>query len=527
MLKALLGFVAPDAGRMRVLGLDVADVAARDSRAASATCRRATRTFPGMNAVSFVAYCGQLAGLPRVDAMQRAHEVLYYVGLGEARYRNVETYSTGMKQRIKLAQALVHDPDLLFLDEPTNGMDPKGRDEMLELIRDLAHNKGVNLILSSHLLPDVEYTCDHVVVLDKGRVAAQGPIDGAEGAARAASSSCASRGGRLEAFVGALRGRRPRVPRDRRGRHARVRAGGDGGARELFALAAASGVQVRHLRPSVPTLEDVFARRWGRSSACPFTIRAIGATAAAGRRAAARGWSSPRPASARSFGKRAFLGLLLLAWVPFVVRAVQIYAGRELPAGRRSWRRRPRRSASSSSSRSIFVFFVTIYVGAGLIANDRRANALQIYLSKPLTRAEYIAGKLGDPGDVPAARHLGARASLLLVAADRCSPATSRSCGSNLFLFPAITLFSFARGAAWSRSTMLALSSLSKSSRFVAILYAGVVFFTQAIYGVLRVVTAQHVGCRGCRSPTTSQQVGDVIFRLPPRVRHAVAGRRC
>ena len=115
---------------------------------------------PGMNAVSFVAYCGELAGLPRVDAMQRAHEVLFYVGLGEARYRNVETYSTGMKQRIKLAQALVHDPDLLFLDEPTNGMDPKGRDEMLELVRDLAHNKGVNLILSSHLLPDVEYTCD-------------------------------------------------------------------------------------------------------------------------------------------------------------------------------------------------------------------------------------------------------------------------------------------------------------------------------------------------------------------------------
>ncbi len=117
--------------------------------------------------------------------MQRAHEVLYYVGLGEARYRNVETYSTGMKQRIKLAQALVHDPDLLFLDEPTNGMDPKGRDEMLELIRDLAHNKGVDLILSSHLLPDVEYTCDHVVVLDKGAVAAVGLDRSAEGAGRA------------------------------------------------------------------------------------------------------------------------------------------------------------------------------------------------------------------------------------------------------------------------------------------------------------------------------------------------------
>src|ERR1700741_5348871 len=138
---------------------------------------------PGMNAVAFESYCGELAGLPSVDAMQRAHEVLFYVGLGEARYRAVETYSTGMKQRIKLAQALVHDPDLLFLDEPTNGMDPRGRDEMLALIRDLAHNKGVSLILSSHLLPDVEYTCDHVVVMDKGQVAAQGPIKALKGPA--------------------------------------------------------------------------------------------------------------------------------------------------------------------------------------------------------------------------------------------------------------------------------------------------------------------------------------------------------
>ena len=140
---------------------------------------------PGMNAVSFVAYCGELAGLPPADAMQRAHEVLYYVGLGEARYRNLETYSTGMKQRIKLAQALVHDPDLLFLDEPTNGMDPKGRDEMLELIRDLAHNKGVNLILSSHLLPDVEYTCDHVVVHGQGHASRpHGPIEALKGPQR-------------------------------------------------------------------------------------------------------------------------------------------------------------------------------------------------------------------------------------------------------------------------------------------------------------------------------------------------------
>src|SRR5262250_275105 len=175
MIKSLLGFLVPDRGRMQVLGLDVAQ-SPLEIRARVGYMPESDGHIPGMNAVSFVAYCGELAGLPQVDAMQRAHEVLFYVGLGEARYRNVETYSTGMKQRIKLAQALVHDPDLLFLDEPTNGMDPKGRDEMLELVRDLAHNKGVNLILSSHLLPDVEYVCDHVIVLDKGLVATAGPI---------------------------------------------------------------------------------------------------------------------------------------------------------------------------------------------------------------------------------------------------------------------------------------------------------------------------------------------------------------
>ena len=177
-----------------------------------------------MNAVSFVAYCGQLAGLPAVDAMQRAHEVLYYVGLGEARYRNVETYSTGMKQRIKLAQALVHDPDLLFLDEPTNGMDPKGRDEMLELVRDLGHNKGVSLILSSHLLPDVEFTCDYVVVMDKGQVATQGPIDELKGPDRPRLR--AAHQGRSARVPRRARDGRHGVPFDRRGRDAGVRARG-------------------------------------------------------------------------------------------------------------------------------------------------------------------------------------------------------------------------------------------------------------------------------------------------------------
>ena len=192
--------------------------------------------------------------------MQRAHEVLYYVGLGEARYRNLETYSTGMKQRIKLAQALVHDPDLLFLDEPTNGMDPKGRDEMLELIRDLGHDQGVSLIVSSHLLPDVEYTCDHVVVLDKGEVAADGPIERLKGSGGQVFELRVK--GDLESFVRVLRARGIDCHEtDEDVMRVFVPAGH--GAELLFQLAARQGVQVRHLRASVPTLEDVFARAVG------------------------------------------------------------------------------------------------------------------------------------------------------------------------------------------------------------------------------------------------------------------------
>jgi ABC-2 type transport system ATP-binding protein len=265
MLKSLLGFVAPHEGRLRVLGFDVA-ARPLEIRGRIGYMPENDGHMPGMNAVTYVAYCGELAGLPRADAMQRAHEVLFYVGLGEARYRNVETYSTGMKQRIKLAQALVHDPDLLFLDEPTNGMDPKGRDEMLDLVRDLARHKGINVIVSSHLLPDVEYTCDHVVVLDKGRVAASGTIDALKGPAGRVYDVRVK--GDRAAFVARLQaegldgheiddddlirifvpGEAPDAGRDQQ---------------RLCGLARESGVQVRHLTPSLPTLEDVFARAIG------------------------------------------------------------------------------------------------------------------------------------------------------------------------------------------------------------------------------------------------------------------------
>jgi ABC-2 type transport system ATP-binding protein len=264
LIRALLGLLVPDRGRMRVLGLDVA-TSPLGIRARVGYMPESDAHIPGMNAVSFVGYCGELAGLPRVDAVQRAHEVLFYVGLGEVRYRNVETYSTGMKQRIKLAQALVHDPDLLFLDEPTNGMDPKGRDEMLELIRDLAHHKGVSLILSSHLLPDVERTCDDVVVLDRGRIVAGGSIRTLkEPRGSLYELRVKVPPARLTAddFLERLRGAGFEcVVTDDGIMQVLISSGHD--IRSVFALAAAEGVQVRHLRPSVPTLEEVFARAVG------------------------------------------------------------------------------------------------------------------------------------------------------------------------------------------------------------------------------------------------------------------------
>ena len=264
MLKALLGFIPPTSGRLEVLGLDVAHKPL-DVRARLGYMPETDGHIPGMNAVTFVAYCGQLAGLPKADAMQRAHEVLYYVGLGEARYRNVETYSTGMKQRIKLAQALVHDPDLLFLDEPTNGMDPKGRDEMLELIHDIAHNKGINLILSSHLLPDVEYVCEYVVVLDKGSVATSGPIQALKGPSGRVYEVRVK--GNAAPFVAALQASGLECHETdedvMRVFVAGATAGPGDDQRRMCEIAMKTGVQMRHLRASVPTLEDVFARAIG------------------------------------------------------------------------------------------------------------------------------------------------------------------------------------------------------------------------------------------------------------------------
>src|ERR1700749_3767351 len=176
MIRTLLGLIPVDRGTGEVLGLDFSrrqlEIRRKVGFAPEDEC-----LFPHVQGVEFVAYAGELVGMSPIDALQRSHEVLDYVGLGEARYRKVESYSTGMKQRLKLASAIVHDPKLLVLDQPTNGMDPAGRLEVIELAHDLAHNKGMSLIFSSHLLPDVEAVCDYVIVLGHGRLLARGWVE--------------------------------------------------------------------------------------------------------------------------------------------------------------------------------------------------------------------------------------------------------------------------------------------------------------------------------------------------------------
>ena len=175
LIKTLLGFVRPESGTGEVFGLDIAK-GERRLRQLIGLMPEQDCHIPGMSGVGFVAFAGELAGMPAADALRRAHEVLEYCGLGEARYRNVETYSTGMKQRIKLAQALVHGPKLLLLDEPTNGLDPAGREDMLDLVRTVSHGGGLSVLVSSHVLPDIERVCDRVIVVMKGQLRASGTI---------------------------------------------------------------------------------------------------------------------------------------------------------------------------------------------------------------------------------------------------------------------------------------------------------------------------------------------------------------
>jgi ABC-2 type transport system ATP-binding protein len=255
MIRTLLGLIRIDSGEGRVLRMDI-----RRQRLAIrqvvGLVPEDECLFPGLIGVEFVAYAGELVGMHERDALRRAHEVLDYVGLGEARYRRVESYSTGMKQRLKIASALVHDPRLLILDEPTNGMDPAGRAEVLELTHDLAHNKEMSLLFSSHVLPDVEAVCDYVMVLGRGRLLASGRIDvlkephdlqyelRVKGDQGSFAAELATRG----------------IPAEQGDDHLLVHLPPSATGRVVWQAALEAGEQIRSLRPRRSTLEDVFLK---------------------------------------------------------------------------------------------------------------------------------------------------------------------------------------------------------------------------------------------------------------------------
>jgi ABC-2 type transport system ATP-binding protein len=169
LIKCLLNLETPTSGTARVLGNDTV-ISTRASREKVGYSPEQDSHIPGLAGCEYVTYCGQLSGMSFSAARQRAHEILDLVGMGQERYRKVETYSTGMKQRVKLAQALVHDPQLLFLDEPTNGLDPEGREHILRLIGSLWKEFGISVVISSHLLHDVDRICDRIIIVGKGRV---------------------------------------------------------------------------------------------------------------------------------------------------------------------------------------------------------------------------------------------------------------------------------------------------------------------------------------------------------------------
>lgn len=257
LIKMLLGFIKPSQGHAKVLDLDV-QTDQLSIRQQVGYMPEDDCLIPPMNAVQLVAYAGELCGMPSRGAMQRAHEVLYYVGIDEERYRPVSEYSTGMRQRVKLAQALVHDPKLLLLDEPTNGMDTSGREEMLILVKDIAFDKGIDVILSSHLLPDVESACHSVIALSYGSLVISGEIE----------SLRKNQGqvydlkivGDRDAYIAALN----RHPYDTELRSdGRVRVTSDSNEQTdgtfFFKLAHETGVQLRQLREVKHSLEDVFA----------------------------------------------------------------------------------------------------------------------------------------------------------------------------------------------------------------------------------------------------------------------------
>jgi ABC-2 type transport system ATP-binding protein len=257
LLNTLLGFHKPHSGTARLLGRDVR-TQAREIRGLVGYMPENDAFIASMSGVRFVRLMAELAGLPAEQALERAHEAFFYVGLGEVRYRALGTYSLGMKQAAKLAQAIAHGPKLLFLDEPTNGLDPPARARMIQLIQEIRDHGDLHLILSSHLLRDVEECCDQVLILKDGAIAAYCNLE-EERRANLRFLELETRGASNGYFLEALEKLGCQTAQGAQGRIKLVLPEGLD-VRRLFTVAAEQEVQIRRLNHKRDSLEDIFLK---------------------------------------------------------------------------------------------------------------------------------------------------------------------------------------------------------------------------------------------------------------------------
>ncbi len=272
LIKALLGLVKLTSGSAQVLGLDTA-TEARKIRELIGYMPEDDCSIAGLKGVQAVALAGELAGLPARTALRRAHEILDYVLLGEARYRETQTYSTGMRQKVKLAQALIHAPKILFLDEPTNGLDPAGREKMLKLIRSLSEKRGISVVISTHILTDVESCCDSALILGKGRLLVYDTIAELQ---RSVDSSS-----RVRVMSDANRLAQALISRgikceELSSDELKV-SGREGLGAEVLAASSDCGVVVRELIPSRNSLEDIYLKAVRETEAGSKDLTAVSA----------------------------------------------------------------------------------------------------------------------------------------------------------------------------------------------------------------------------------------------------------
>ena len=256
LIHTLLGFHPPTSGTAQIFGLDISEQA-KQIRALIGYMPERDSFIAKMSAVHFVRLMGELSGLPSEAALERAHEALFYVGLGEARYRRLETYSLGMKQLAKLAQAIVHGPKLIFLDEPTNGLDPPARLRMIKLIREIRDSGHAHIVLSSHLLLDVEECCDEILILRDGQIAVYCNLE-EERKSNRKFLMLETRGDQTK-FVKALQGLGCEYAVSSANRLKIVLQEGIE-VRDLYRIAEQEDVQLRRLSYKRDSLEDIFLK---------------------------------------------------------------------------------------------------------------------------------------------------------------------------------------------------------------------------------------------------------------------------